>query len=204
MSTKIKKNESVSIRPVGGGLEKAIGHEARRFRKQLGLTIADVCELTGLSPGMMSKIENGNISPSLGTLQALGSALKVPVTAFFRGVEGHHNATYVPAGQGLHVDFQGTRSGPRFQLLGHCDHRDVFVEPYLIEFDVAPDPLPVWRTIGLDFVYVLEGAIRFRHGEAVYDLHPGDSLSFDSDATHGPEEFIELPFRCISIYSRAL
>lgn len=204
MSMKTGKNESVSIRPVGDGLEKAIGHEARRFRKQLGLTIADVCELTGLSPGMMSKIENGNTSPSLGTLQTLATALKVPVTALFRGIEGHHNAAYVPAGHGLKVDFQGIRSGPQFELLGHCAHSDVFVEPYLIQFDVAPDPLPVWRTIGLDFVYVLQGAVRFRHGEALYDLHPGDALSFDSDATHGLEEFIELPFKCISVYSRAL
>ena len=204
MSLKTRRSEPSNIRPAGDRLETAIGHEVRRFRNQLGLTIADVCELTGLSPGMMSKIENGNTSPSLSTLQTLAAALKVPVSSLFRGVEGRHNATYVPAGKGLKVDFQGLTALPQFELLGHSAHPEVFVEPYLMEFESVPDELPVWRDVGHDFVYVLEGSIVFNHGETQYTLRPGDSLSFNSDVTHGIDEFLELPFRCLMVYSRAL
>ena len=70
--------------PKENNLEIAIGHEVRSYRKKLGLTVADLATASGISLGMLSKIENGNISPSLGTLQSLSRALGVPVTTFFR------------------------------------------------------------------------------------------------------------------------
>src|SRR5437016_1202785 len=68
-------------------LEIAIGHEVRAFRKKLGITGADLASATGISMGMLSKIENGTISASLTTIQALSRALGVPVSAFFRRFE---------------------------------------------------------------------------------------------------------------------
>ena len=62
-------------------LEVAIGREVRSFRKKLGITVADLARVTGLSLGMLSKIENGVTSASLTTLQRLSRALGVPVTA---------------------------------------------------------------------------------------------------------------------------
>ncbi|KZY30756.1 hypothetical protein A3731_24625 [Roseovarius sp. HI0049] len=40
-------------------LETAIGREVREFRHARGMTVADLAEVTGLSVGMLSKIENG-------------------------------------------------------------------------------------------------------------------------------------------------
>ena len=92
-------------------LEKAIGRQVKRYRRQLGLTITDMCNRTGLSAGMMSKIENGNTSPSLATLRSLSTALNVPVTALFREFEEQRDATFVKAGQGLAIERHGTRAG---------------------------------------------------------------------------------------------
>jgi transcriptional regulator with XRE-family HTH domain len=52
-------------------LERAIGNQIRTFRKKMDLTIAERANLANLSIGMLSKIENGNASPSLSTLQSL-------------------------------------------------------------------------------------------------------------------------------------
>jgi len=60
-------------------LEVAIGREVRAFRKKLGITVSDLARATGLSLGMLSKIENGVTSASLTTLQRLSRALGVPV-----------------------------------------------------------------------------------------------------------------------------
>ena len=65
-------------------LETAIGREVRAFRRQQGMTVADLAQATGLSIGMLSKIENGLTSPSLTTLQILSHALSAPVTDLFR------------------------------------------------------------------------------------------------------------------------
>ena len=65
-------------------LELAIGRALRGFRRRQEVTVAELASRTGLSIGMLSKIENGNTSPSLKTLQALATALSMPISAFFR------------------------------------------------------------------------------------------------------------------------
>jgi transcriptional regulator with XRE-family HTH domain len=184
-------------------LEQAIGRQVKRYRKQLGLTITDMCDRTGLSAGMMSKIENGNTSPSLATLRSLATALNVPVTSLFREFEEQRDATFVKAGQGLAIERQGTRAGHQYQLLGHSVHSDVSVEPYLITLDNDSDVFPIFQHAGIEFLYILEGSMVYRHLNATYTMNPGDSLFFDSDAPHGPEELVDLPVRFLSVITHS-
>jgi transcriptional regulator with XRE-family HTH domain len=184
-------------------LELAIGRQVRRYRKQLGMTITDMCDRTGLSAGMMSKIENGNTSPSLATLRSLSTALNVPVTSLFREFEEQRDATFVRAGQGLAIERHGTRAGHQYQLLGHSVHSDVSVEPYLITLEKDSEVFPIFQHAGVEFLYMLEGSMVYRHLNATYEMMPGDSLFFDSDAPHGPEELVDLPVRFLSVITRA-
>lgn len=184
-------------------LEKAIGRQVKRYRKQLGLTITGLGVRTDLSAGMLSKIENGNTSPSLATLRALSTALNVPVTALFREFEEQRDATFVKAGQGLAIERRGTRAGHQYQLLGHSVHSDVSVEPYLITLESDAEVFPIFQHTGVEFIYMLQGSMVYRHLNAAYTLIPGDSLFFDSDAPHGPETLVELPVRFLSIITQA-
>jgi DNA-binding XRE family transcriptional regulator len=69
----------LSARP----LETILGLEVRRLRKSIGLTITELGAAAGISPGMISKIENGSKSPSLRTLYALAKAVNVPLARLF-------------------------------------------------------------------------------------------------------------------------
>lgn len=182
-------------------LEMAIGHEVRTLRKKLGITGADLASATGISLGMLSKIENGNTSPSLTTLQGLAQALGVPVTAFFRRFEEVRNASFVKAGQGVELERRGTRAGHQYNLLGHIGQNaaGVVVEPYLITLTADSDVFPTFQHEGLEFLYMLEGAVQYRHADRLYPMEPGDSLFFDADAPHGPEVLEKLPARYLSI-----
>ncbi len=180
-------------------LELAIGREIRDFRKKMDLTIADLARLAGLSPGMLSKIENGNASPSLATLQALSRGLNIPVTAFFRKFEEERDASYVPAGQGLVIERRGTRAGHQYRLLGHSVGKSINMEPYLIELTEKSEVFPIFQHEGMEFIHMLEGRMLYLHGNRSYPLSPGDSLFFDSNAPHGPEELMELPIRFLSV-----
>ena len=187
-----------------GNLEISIGGEVREFRKKLDMTVADLAKASGLSAGMLSKIENGMTSPSLATLQALSRALHVPVTSFFRKFEEESDATYVRAGQGLAIERRGTRAGHQYQLLGHTVGKSVAVEPYLITLTEQSDVFPLFQHAGQEFLYMLEGKASYRHGDKTYTLTRGDSLFFDANAPHGPEELHELPIRFLSfiVYPR--
>lgn len=206
----MKKQDFVSeqadpahVQPADNELEQAIGRQVRRYRKQLGLTVAQLAERAALSSGMLSKIENGNISPSLATLRALSVALNVPVTALFRQFEEQRDATFVRAGQGLPIERRGTRAGHQYQLLGHSIHSDVSVEPYLITLREDSEVFPIFQHSGVEFIYMLEGLVVYRHADTTYRLSPGDSLFFDADAPHGPEELVEVPVRFLSIITNA-
>ena len=180
-------------------LEVAIGREVRTFRKALDMTVMDLARASGLSTGMLSKIENGGISPSLATLKALSRALHVPVTAFFRRFEEERDATFVRAGEGLKIERRGTRAGHQYELLGHSTGKRVVVEPYVITLTAQSDVFPLFQHAGLEFIYMLEGEVGYRHSDKTYRLRPGDSLYFDADAPHGPEELHQLPIRFISV-----
>lgn len=180
-------------------LEIAIGLQVRAFRRQLNMTVAELSKQAQLSPGMLSKIENGLTSPSLATLKSLSQALNVPVTSFFRKYEEERDASFVKAGEGLIIERRGSRAGHQYQLLGHTIGKQVFVEPYLISLTEESDVFPLFQHSGVEFLYMLEGKVVYRHGSRTYLLEPGDSLFFDSDAPHGPEDLVKLPIRFLSI-----
>jgi len=153
---------------------------------------------------MLSKIENGNTSPSLSTLRAVSSALNVPVTALFRSYEEERDAIHVRAGDGLTIDRRGTRAGHQYQLLGHSLHRDIVFEPYLITLTKETEVFPLFQHAGIEFIYMLSGEMIYGHGSGTYHLLPGDSLFFDSDAGHGPQELIGVPIRFLSVMAQSI
>lgn len=183
----------------------AIGTQVRNLRRKLDLTGVELAEQAGLSAGMLSKIENGTVSASIDSLDALARALNVPLTTFFASYEEKRDCSHVPAGHGVMIERRGTKAGHQYQLLGHSLSGEVVVEPYLITLTKEAKPYTLFQHAGVEFIYMLSGKVRYRHADKAYVLEPGDSLFFDAAALHGPEELTELPMTYLSIivYPRA-
>jgi transcriptional regulator with XRE-family HTH domain len=180
-------------------LEANIGSEVRRLRKSLDLTVAELGAAASISAGMLSKIENGGISPSLATLDALAKALNVPISALFAETEERRDCSFVKAGSGVRIERRGTKAGHLYDLLGHSLAGDLGVEPYLITLRKDAAPYTSFRHAGVEFLYMLTGKVRYRHADRTYLMQPGDALFFDATARHGPEELIETPMQYLSI-----
>ena len=180
-------------------LEVTIGRRVRVLRQRLQLTATELATEAGLSPGMLSKIENGGTSASLSTLQALARALNVPMTSFFADFEERRDCSYVRAGQGVLIERRGTKAGHRYELLGHSLSGDIVVEPYLITLSEDAEPYVLFQHDGVEFIYMLTGKVVYRHADKLYPMSPGDALFFDSGAPHGPEELVERPMTYLSI-----
>ena len=185
-------------------LERALGGQIRRLRRQLDLSVSDLASAASISTGMLSKIENGQISPSLGTLQSIAGALGAPITSLFAAFDENQDCSYVKAGQGVVIERRGTKVGHVYQLLGHALGGDLVVEPYLITLREGATPYTGFQHAGTEFIYMLSGEVVYRHGEQTYRLGVGDSILFESAALHGPEVLISLPMTYLSviIYSR--
>lgn len=196
---------SLAPRETANSLEGEIGIEVRRLRKGLDLTVAELGGAAGISTGMLSKIENGSISPSLATLDALSRALNVPISRLFSEREERRDCSFVKSGQGVRIERRGTKSGHLYDLLGHSLGGPIVVEPYLITLRKDAAAYTDFRHAGVEYIYMLSGKVRYRHADRTYLLEPGDSLFFDAAARHGPEELIKTPMTYLSIiiYPRA-
>ena len=182
-------------------LEVAIGREVRGIRRQLGITVAELAESSGLSVGMLSKIENGMTSPSLTTLQALSNALGVPISQLLARYEQERMVVQVKNRTGVSAERRGTRAGHQYQLLGYlgANSSGVIGEPYMITLTDESDVFETFQHDGIEFLYFLEGSVEYRHGDKTFVMEPGDSLFFDADAPHGPTKLIDLPARYVCI-----
>jgi transcriptional regulator with XRE-family HTH domain len=185
--------------PSRGSLERLVGAQVRALRTALGMKLADLAAAAGLSQGMLSKVENGQTSPSLATLEKLAQALNIPLGSFFTRVDAKSEATFVKAGQGLTLERRGSAKGHRYQLLGHALRPEVGVEPYLITLDAGSDAYPIFQHEGVEFLHMLEGVVVYAHGDRTYVMEPGDSLFFDASAPHGPLELRKLPAVYLSV-----
>jgi transcriptional regulator with XRE-family HTH domain len=178
-----------------------MGRVARRIREELGLTLVSVAEQAHISPGMLSRLETGSVSPSLETIVALSEALGVRPAVLLQaiGAEEDSGAQHVSSGHGLEVVRRGTRRGHTYHLLAaQRGPRKVF-EPFLVTLTDKSEVFPGFQHAGTEFIYILSGEIRYRHGQDSFLLKEGDSLTFRGDVAHGPERLVKVPIRMLSI-----
>ena len=152
---------------VNPSLERYLGNTIRELRQQHGLTIAEVADQVGLSRGMLSKVENAQTATSLETLAKVASALGVSLSTLFRNYnmpEG--GAQLVKSGEGMEVVRRGTKRGHTYHLLAYDQGPTKLFEPFLITMDDASEVFPTFEHPGVEFIYMLEGKIEYRHGQS--------------------------------------
>jgi transcriptional regulator with XRE-family HTH domain len=179
---------------------RQLGAVARRLRESQGLTLSDISNSAGISAGMLSRLETGQVTPSLETLVSLADALGVRPALLLQDVGGsEEGAQRVPAGQGLEVVRRGTRRGHTYHLLAAQRGPRKSFEPFLVTLTDKSEVFPGFQHPGTEFIYILAGSLTYRHGSHSYSLGPGDSLTFRGDVAHGPETLGKVPIRMLSI-----
>jgi transcriptional regulator with XRE-family HTH domain len=197
------EGELASAAPSEAVTEEQIGwviaNHVRARRQAIGQSVGQLAARTGISKGMLSKIENAQTSPSLSTLARLASALDMPVTSLFRGLAEEREAVFVRAGSGPEIIRQGTRAGHRYQLLGSLRGPERKVEPLLVSLTERTEVFPLFQHPGVELLYMLEGVMEYGYGRQRYRMEPGDTLQFEGEIAHGPTELVALPIRFLSV-----
>lgn len=181
-------------------LEQFLGLQLKRERQAQALKLADVARIAGISQGMLSKIENAQVSTSLDTLSRLCDVLGMPMSKLFAQYDQPDgNALLVKAGEGMEVVRRGTEKGHTYQLLNHTRGPKKSFEAYMVSMDDASEEFPTFSHPGTELLHLLEGELVYRHGNQLYRMQAGDSLSFDGETPHGPEELVRVPIRMLSV-----
>ncbi|MEN6409046.1 MAG: cupin domain-containing protein, partial [Anaerolineaceae bacterium] len=160
--------------------EPLVGHRLRNLRTQRGYSLRALAEHSGLNVNTLSMIENGKTSPSVATLQQLGLALEVPITAFFQSTPQSLKIVYTPAEQRPHAAFGSTQ----MQNLGENLAGNA-VQPFVVTLKPGTgsgDTMIVHT--GHELVYGLSGSIQYHINEEMFIINPGDSLVFEAHLPH--------------------
>lgn len=181
-------------------LEESVGTVIRELRLKEGLTIAQVAELSGISRGMLSKIETGSTMAGMDTLARIARSLGVAMSVLFSRYDATTaSAQHIKHGAGMEVVRRGTKSGHTYHLLAYGQGPVKAFEPFLITMEDDSQTYPTFQHPGTEFLYMLEGILEYRCGEQTYVLEPGDALSFDGEVPHGPARLAQCPIKFLSI-----
>ncbi len=181
-------------------LEQYLGLQIKRQRQAQDLKLSDVAKIADISQGMLSKIENAQVSTSLDTLSRLCDVLGLPLSKLFSEYDQQDgSALLVKADQGMEVVRRGTEKGHTYHLLNHTRGPKKSFEAYMVSMDDASEEFPTFSHPGTEFLHLLEGELIYRHGNQLYRMEAGDSLTFEGEIPHGPEQLVQVPIRMLSI-----
>lgn len=189
-----------------GDIDRAVGRALREFREFNKQTARDLATQSGVSAAMISRIENGQVSPSLSTLNALANALEVPLVSLLRGTAtATADLTHVRNGDGLKSVRLAGAHMHEFTGLGFHHRLGLRFEALMVRLERREDARPpVYNGHGCLFLYILEGEAVYQYGDREVHMREGDSLSFDAEVGHGFREVItpELTFLSVQAESR--
>ena len=165
----------------------AIGPKIRAIRLKKKIGLVELGRHTGLSPAMLSKIERGQVFPTLPTLLRIALVFGVGLDYFFAGsrekpvvgIVRHKDRLRFPERPG------GRDSAYEFESLDFpaVERR---LNTFYAEFHpVAPEKRRRHQHPGGEFIYVLSGTLEVQIGEDEHTLEAQDSMYFDSSVPHG-------------------
>ena len=156
---------------------------ALRLKKKLGLV--QLGEHTGLSPAMLSKIERGQLFPTLPTLLRIALVFGVGLEHFFVESEERPTVAVTRRNERLRLpDVSGEAAPAYFFESLDFPVTDRKMESFLAEFPVRSKPSKPHRHGSAEFIYVIEGQLVVDVDGSDYVLDEGDTMYFDSTAPH--------------------
>jgi transcriptional regulator with XRE-family HTH domain len=165
----------------------AIGPKLRAIRLKKKMGLVELGRHTGLSPAMLSKIERGQLFPTLPTLLRVALVFSVGLDYFFAGSRDKPVVGIV-------------RRGERLRFPEKADAHDIGYEFESLDFPAVERrlnayyaeflPVPAGKQRlhqhqGGEFIYVLAGTLSVHIGEDEHSLEVRDSMYFDSSVPHG-------------------
>lgn len=184
----MKGRGGVGIRKRGEVESLRIGARIRNLRKERGYTLATVARGTGLSAGLLSLVENEQVTPPISTLLKIARFFGVTMSRFFEekspgSISVIRRGERKPISRRLSKD--GRPIGYEYFSLGY-KKADKMIEPFYVEFDPKKrDEVLYFDHEGEEFLYVLSGRLEFNTIDQSTILRPGDALMFDSSVPHG-------------------
>jgi len=180
--------------------DQAIGSALRDLRETQTLTAKQLADESGVSAAMISRIENGQVSPSISTMTSLTEALEVPLVSLFRDVVSERtDFTHVKKGEGVvSTRMMGDHIHHYVNLATHR-RRDLNFEAHTVTMTQQECEAPSYVGHGVVFMHVLKGSANFMYGKQMLKLSRGDNLSIDAELPYRVSEVLTPKFVFLAV-----
>jgi quercetin dioxygenase-like cupin family protein/DNA-binding XRE family transcriptional regulator len=163
----------------------AVGPKVRRLRLRKKLGLVQLGEHTGLSPALLSKIERGQLFPTLPTLLRIALVFGVGLDHFFKEDSDRPVHAVVRKGERIRLPDKAGRPSPAY----HFESLDYPVSEsklngYYVEFEAEDEPSEPHEHPGAEIIYVLRGELVVNLDGEDFTLGEGDSMYFDCAHPH--------------------
>jgi len=180
-----------------------IGGKLRAERERQGLTVREMARRVDVSPSLVSQIERGLVTPSVGTLWSMTAELGLAMDGLFTGAE-HGSAAAeqgpaaardgnAPPARRAHTVVQHGHNRQHIRLAGGVSWERLTAQPddqvefLYVRYEAGAESCPensFFRHGGKEYAYILEGRLGLQIGFDRYELGPGDSVSFEAHNPH--------------------
>ncbi len=168
------------------GLEQyRIGSKIRALRLKKKLGLVRLGKHTGLSAAMLSKIERGQLFPTLPTLLRIALVFGVGLDHFFTEPEARRPVAVVRKRDRIRLPDQPEGDSPSY-MFESLDFpvTDRKMEAFYAEFPAHSKPSEPHAHDGAEIIYVMEGRLVVDVDGEEFALDGGDAMYFDSTAPH--------------------
>lgn len=161
-----------------------LGRRVRAARLARRLTLEEVVSRADFTVSWLSKLENGQLTPSLEGLVKLADVLECGVDELVEGLSIPPRHVVVKRGHGR---IEQARSGKSSTAIEHLadQWRGRAMQPTILYLDGTDRRGAAESHDGQRFLFVLEGDIRVDYGDEVIMLGVGDSIYLDATIPHG-------------------
>jgi transcriptional regulator with XRE-family HTH domain len=189
-----------SIRPY------AIADKLRTLRLRRSMGLKQLAEHTGFSPAMLSRLENGRLTPTLPTLVRIALVFDVGLDYFFTDPRKRHSVAITRRSERnvFPSDPKLTPVSWHFETLDfRANERRI--NCYLGHFHNLPeDKVQSHSHPGIEFLYLIQGHLEITIGVERYTLGPGDAIYFDSIQKHSYRSLRKSQCTAVIVTTRAL
>ncbi|TNE70091.1 MAG: XRE family transcriptional regulator [Rhodobacteraceae bacterium] len=179
-----------------------IGEKINRLRREKGLGLTQLGAHTGLSAGMLSRLERGQAVPTLPTLMRIALVFGVGLDHFFADPAQAPVCAVVPKSDRIAMRVEiGEKLSHLFESLDY-PVRNAPLSAYTAEFPPGGPASAPHRHPGMELLFVLEGRLGLTvHGRR-HTLGPEDAMCFEADHDHFYENLGEIPARVIVVVAK--
>jgi transcriptional regulator with XRE-family HTH domain len=163
----------------------AIGPKIRSLRLRRKLGLVQLGAHTGLSPALLSKIERGQIFPTLPTLLRIALVFGVGLEHFFQADSERAVLAVVRKADRIRLPDKPGRASPAYYFES-LDYpvSDRKLNGYYVEVEAEDEPSEPHEHPGAEVVFVLHGELVINVEGEDFALKKGDAIYFDSAHPH--------------------